>query len=121
MAKGKVSTTAWTQHFLKMARGGLPIEDTYIVTQRGRGLGRSAFQRTSYKVRELSPSRPLPPVTVVSPVAQGIQQAKAKIPIKGQSTKTSKVSKTKDKKKKGGEKKKKKKKDKKKKDTKKKK
>ena len=101
MARGKVSTTAWTQHFLKMARGGLPIEDTYVITQRGRGLGRSAFQRTSYKVREVSPSRPLPPVTVVSPVAQAVEQAKAKIPIKGKSKKRSKVIKTKDKKKKG--------------------
>lgn len=73
------SLSAWKEHFLKMARGKLPVDENVVVVQRGRGLGRVAYQRASYKIREPAPAAAaLAPSAIVSPVAQGVLRAQAK-------------------------------------------
>lgn len=68
---------SWKEHFLKMARGRLPVDDNVIVVHRGRGLGRIAYQRAAYKIRD-HVATTMPPASIVSPVAQGVLQAQAK-------------------------------------------
>ena len=80
-----VSVEKWKRHFRSMAHKAFPEEDMYIVNQTGRGLGRNAFNRTTYKVRTPESTGPNPPLNIVSPVAQSLEQAKALVksePIK---------------------------------------
>ena len=68
-----VSVEKWKEHFKQMAHREYPNEDMYIVNQRGRGIGRNAYKKTTYKVR--APKRGA--VNIVSPVAQTVQRARA--------------------------------------------
>ena len=71
-----VSVETWKRHFKSMAHKAFPNEDMYIVNQSGRGLGRNAFNRTTYKIRG-SPSKGKNAVIeIVSPVAQEVERAK---------------------------------------------
>ena len=84
-----VSVEQWKNHFKQLAHRSFPDEDMYIVNQRGRGIGRNAYRKTTYKIRKNAPSgagSPKAPVTIVSPVAQTVNRARAltgKKPIKG--------------------------------------
>jgi hypothetical protein len=73
-----VSVQSWKHHFANMAHGKIPVEDVYVLKQRGRGFGRDSFGKSVYRVRNSAAlsGAPSPPVTIVSPVAQTLQQAK---------------------------------------------
>ncbi len=86
-----VSVERWKEHFKRMAHKSFPHEDMYIVNQVGRGLGRNAYQTTTYKIRNPAKNTgPNPAVQIVSPVGQDVERAKALIdekPIKKKKTK----------------------------------
>jgi hypothetical protein len=75
-----VSVEQWKKHFKNMARGNIPTEDLYVLKQHGKGFGRDSFQKKLYRVRDHadgSASSSSAPVTIVSPVAQTMEQVKA--------------------------------------------
>ena len=71
-----VSIEKWKEHFRHMAQKGQTHEDDiFIVNQSGRGLGRNAYPKhTLYKVRKTIGNTP---ITIVSPVVQNLDRAKA--------------------------------------------
>ena len=78
-----VSVERWKEHFKQLAHREFPNEDMYIVNQRGRGIGRNAYKKTVYKVRNPKPGQ----VNIVSPVAQTVQRARAQMNRKKRTTK----------------------------------
>ena len=69
------SVNKWKEHFESMAKGKLPLDDMYVLNQRGRGLS-NGRGKIIYKVNQSGGnSKPL----IISPVAQGIDQAKSRI------------------------------------------
>ena len=72
----------WKNHFKNMAKGNVPLEQVYVISQKGRGLGTNRNGKVMYGVKSQ-----LGFGTVnVSPVEQGIQQAKSELknsPIRG--------------------------------------
>ena len=45
------SVEKWKSHFLAMAKGKIPVEDVYLMNQRGRGLGTNTRGKALYKVQ----------------------------------------------------------------------
>lgn len=66
-------------HFRAMARGEIPVEEIYVVNQRGRGLGNSRKGKVVYRIGQTSGQKGSGPGMMVTPVAQGLAQAKSKV------------------------------------------
>ena len=62
----------WKSHFKAMAKGQTPLNEIHVLNQRGRGLGNSRNGKILYQISQkgVGPS-------VISPVVQGIAQAKS--------------------------------------------
>lgn len=69
------SVNKWKEHFQSMAKGKLPLDDMYVLNQRGRGLS-NGRGKVIYKVNQTGGNN-MP--QIISPVAQGIDQAKSKL------------------------------------------
>ena len=65
----------WKNHFRNMAEGKVPLEQVYVISQKGRGLGNSRNGKVMYGVRSQLGSG----TVSISPVQQGIQQAKSEL------------------------------------------
>ena len=76
----------WKNHFRNMAEGKVPLEQVYVISQKGQGLGNSRkYGKVMYSVRSQLGSG----TVNVSPVQQGIQQAKSELKSKyGMSSKS---------------------------------
>ena len=70
----------WTHHYKIMAEGKLPSEDMYILNQQGRGLGSNRQGKIIYKISK--PNNPSTLPHIISPVAQGIDQAESMVKTK---------------------------------------
>ena len=65
----------WKNHFQSMAEGKVPLEQVYVISQKGRGLGNNRNGKVLYGVKSQLGSG----TVNVSPVQQGIQQAKSEL------------------------------------------
>ena len=65
----------WKNHFRNMAEGKVPLEQVYVISQKGQGLGNSRNGKVMYGVRSQLGSG----TVNMSPVQQGIQQAKSEL------------------------------------------
>lgn len=70
----------WTNHYQAMAEGKFPLEDMYILNQQGRGLGNNRKGKIIYKIGK--PQNPTISPQIISPVAQGIDQAESMVKTK---------------------------------------
>ena len=68
----------WKEHFKHMAKREIPHDDIYVLNQRGRGLGNNRNGKVLYKVKQ-SGQGPVQKPVMITPVAQGLAQAKSKI------------------------------------------
>ena len=62
-------------HFRNMAEGKAPLEQVYVISQKGQGLGNSRNGKGLYGVRSQLGSQ----TVNISPVQQGFQQAKSEL------------------------------------------
>ena len=82
----------WTNHYKAMSEGKIPFEDMYVLNQKGRGLGNRNRSKIIYKIQKDRNSTISP--QLVSPVAQGINQAESMMKKKKRSIKRLKKRKT---------------------------
>ena len=68
----------WKEHFHSMAKGHTPLEKIYVLNQKGCGLGNSRNGKIMYKVNQQG-SGVGSLTTLVSPVTQGLTQARSRI------------------------------------------
>ena len=75
------SVQKWKNHFQAMAQGKIPLDDIYLLQQRGRGLGTTNRGKALYKVQSggQSPSNVTTTKTVTTPVNRGFAMAQARI------------------------------------------
>ena len=71
----------WKEHFHSMAKGHTPLEKIYVLNQKGCGLGNSRNGKIMYKVNQQG-SGVGSLTTLVSPVTQGLAQARSRIQMK---------------------------------------
>ena len=70
-----INLEKWKNHFKNMAKGNVPLEQVYVISQKGRGLGTNRNGKVMYGVKSQLGSG----TVNVSPVEQGIQQAKSEL------------------------------------------
>ena len=75
------SVQKWKHHFQSMAQGKIPLDNIYILNQKGRGLGSNNRGKALYKVQSggQAPSNVTSTNTVTTPVNQGYAMAQARI------------------------------------------
>ena len=65
----------WINHSQKMAKSKVPLEQVYVISQKGCGLGSNRNGKVMYGVNDQLGSGTIN----ISPVQQGIQQAKSEL------------------------------------------
>lgn len=75
------SVQKWKNHFQAMAQGKIPLDDIYILNQKGRGLGSNNRGKALYKVQSGGqiPANVTTTKTVTTPVNRGYAMAQARI------------------------------------------
>ena len=68
------SVQKWRNHFQQMAQGKIPLDDIYILNQRGRGLGINPKGQTLYKIQSGGQAMP-----VINPSEKGFIMAQGRI------------------------------------------
>ena len=76
------SVQKWENHFRAMAQGKVPLDDIYVMHQKGGGLGTNFKGRALYKVQtggNMPTKSSTKTATVTNPINRGYAMAKARI------------------------------------------